>query len=95
MIDNSETAVDSSRMETELDEVDIEALQDAQFHLELTDYVATLPVATNEQLTAYEEKMRLLDSIRSEVFPAPVEPEWDHSEMYDSKYHYEYSVGTH
>ena len=95
MIDNTQNAANTSPMDNEMDESELESLQDAMFHVEQSEYVASLPAASPEQEAAYNVKMKLLEDIRNEVFPAPPEPEGDHNESYDSRYAYEYSVGSH
>lgn len=95
MIDNSQDTANTSPMDNEMDESELEALQDAMFHVEQSEYVASLPTASPEQEEAYNVKMKLLEDIRNEVFPAPAEPEWNHNDSYDSRYAYEYSVGSH
>lgn len=93
MIDNTQLANQTTPMNDET-EIDVEAVQDALFHVELSDCVSSLPPMTVEQQTAYDVKMQLLNDIRNEVFPPAPAPEWDHNETYDSKYHHEYSIGS-
>lgn len=94
MIDNSQDTANTSPMDNEMDESELEALQDAMFHVEQSEYVASLPAASPEQEEAYNVKMKLLDDIHNEVFPVNVNPEPEHSEGYDSRYYHEYSVGN-
>ena len=73
---------------------EIQALEDARFHEELSQFVSELPTITDEQNTRYNQLMNLLDQIRNEVFPKPAEQEWDHNEMFDSSYYHEYSLSS-
>lgn len=97
MIDNSadvnHTAIMNNEHDNEI-EIDVEAVNDSMFHVELSEVVASLPVSTVEQDVAYNVKMQLLDDIHNEVFPVNVNPEPEHSEGYDSRYYHEYSVGN-
>ena len=79
-----------------LTEEELEAADDARFHAELTDYVNTLPVPTEEQLVRYNEKMELLASIRAEI-PALNVVEETIEESYPvpaGRYDYVYTMGT-
>lgn len=79
-----------------LTEEELEAADDARFHAELTDYVNTLPVPTEEQLVRYNEKMEFLASIRAEI-PALNVVEETIEESYAvpaGRYDYVYTMGT-
>jgi len=78
----------------DLTDDEIQALEDAKFHEELSQFVSELPTITDEQNTRYNQLMNLLDQIRNEVFPKPAEQEWDHNEMFDSGYYHEYSLSS-
>jgi hypothetical protein len=79
-----------------LTEEELEAADDARFHAELTDYVNTLPVPTEDQLARYNEKMEFLASIRAEI-PALNVVEETIEESYAvpaGRYDYVYTMGT-
>jgi DNA polymerase sigma len=78
----------------DLSDDEIQSLNDAQFHEELTQFVSELPTPTEESNQRYNALMDLLNQIHNEVFPKPAEPEWEHNEMFDSSYYHEYSVGS-
>ena len=69
------------------EDIDIEAIEDAAFHQELSETVALLSAPTEEQQSRYDEKMRFLDSIHLEVFGAPKTLEdWEHDGRIDYTY---------
>jgi hypothetical protein len=90
------TAEEVYTQQPNLTEEELEAADDARFHAELTDYVNTLPVPTEEQLVRYNEKMEFLASIRAEI-PALNVVEETIEESYAvpaGRYDYVYTMGT-
>lgn len=82
--------------EIELTESELEAMDDIRVQDELTATVAELPVATEEMLARYNDKMTFLASIRSEI-PALNVVEEITEESYtvpSGRYDYVYSMGT-
>jgi hypothetical protein len=80
----------------ELTESELEAMDDIRIQDELTATVAELPMATEEQLARYNEKMEFLASIRDEI-PALNVVEDVTEESYavpSGRYDYVYSMGT-
>ena len=80
----------------ELTESELEAMDDIRIQDELSAIVAELPVATEEQLARYNEKMEFLASIRAEI-PALNVVEEVTEESYavpSGRYDYVYSMGT-
>lgn len=76
------------------DNIDLlEALEDQEFHDELTEFVGSFPAATPESNAAYDDKMQMLTDIRKEVFGEPVAVEWEHDNSIDSKYTNTYNLG--
>lgn len=88
------TPTTSNTTVEDLSDDEIQALEDAQFHEELNQFLSELPPITEEQNNRYTAQMNLLDQIRNEVFPKPVEQEWNHNEMFDSSYYHEYRIGS-
>lgn len=88
------TPTTSNTTVEDLSDDEIQALEDAQFHEELSQFLSELPTATEEQNTRYNQQLNLLDQIRNEVFPKPAEQEWNHNEMFDSGYYHEYRIGS-
>ena len=82
--------------EIELTEAELEAMDDIRVQDELSATVAELPVATEEQIARYNEKMDFLASIRAEI-PALNVVEETIEESYAvpaGRYDYVYSMGT-
>ena len=80
----------------ELTESELEAMDDIRIQDELTATVAELPMATEEQLARYNEKMEFLASIRAEI-PALNVVEEITEESYavpSGRYDYVYTMGT-
>jgi len=80
----------------ELTESELEAMDDIRVQDELSATVAELPVANEEQLVRYNEKMTFLASIRAEI-PALNVVEETTEESYAvpaGRYDYVYSMGT-
>ena len=80
----------------ELTESELEALDDIRIQDELSATVAELPMATEEQLARYNEKMEFLASIRAKI-PALNVVEETTEESYavpSGRYDYVYSMGT-
>jgi hypothetical protein len=80
----------------ELTESELEAMDDIRIQDELSAIVAELPVATEEQLARYNEKMEFLASIRAEI-PALNVVEEVTEESYavpSGRYDYVYTMGT-
>ena len=80
----------------ELTESELEAMDDIRIQDELTATVAELPMATEEQLARYNDKMEFLASIRAEI-PALNVVEEVTEESYavpSGRYDYVYSMGT-
>ena len=80
----------------ELTESELEAMDDIRIQDELSATVAELPMATEEQLARYNEKMEFLASIRAEI-PALNVVEDVTEESYavpSGRYDYVYSMGT-
>ena len=80
-----------------LTEEELEAADDVRFHTELTEYVNTLPVPTEEENTRYAEKMAFLASIRAEIPELNVQEEVEEVESYAipaGRYDYVYTMGT-
>lgn len=80
----------------ELTESELEAMDDIRVQDELSATVAELPMATEEQLARYNEKMEFLASIRAEI-PALNVVEEVTEESYavpSGRYDYVYSMGT-
>ena len=80
----------------ELTESELEAMDDIRIQDELTATVAELPMATEEQLARYNEKMEFLASIRAEI-PALNVVEEVTEESYavpSGRYDYVYTMGT-
>jgi hypothetical protein len=88
------TPTTSNTTVEDLTDDEIQALEDTQFHEELSQFVSELPTITEEQNTRYNQLMDLLEQIRNEVFPKPAEQEWEHNEMFDSGYYHEYSLSS-
>ena len=88
------TPTTSNTTVEDLSDDEIQALEDAQFHEELSQFVSELPAITDDQNTRYNQLMDLLEQIRNEVFPKPAEQEWEHNEMFDSGYYHEYSLSS-
>jgi hypothetical protein len=82
--------------EIELTETELEAMDDIRIQDELSATVAELPMATEEQLARYNEKMEFLASIRVKI-PALNVVEETTEESYavpSGRYDYVYSMGT-
>jgi hypothetical protein len=82
--------------EIELTETELEAMDDIRIQDELSATVAELPMATEEQLARYNEKMEFLASIRAKI-PALNVVEETTEESYavpSGRYDYVYSMGT-
>ena len=82
--------------EIELTETELEAIDDIRIQDELTATVAELPVATEDQIARYNDKMTFLESIRAEI-PALNVVEETNEESYavpSGRYDYVYSMGT-
>ena len=82
--------------EIELTETELEAMDDIRIQDELTATVAELPVATEDQIARYNDKMTFLESIRAEI-PALNVVEETTEESYAvpaGRYDYVYSMGT-
>ena len=80
----------------ELTESELEAMDDIRIQDELTATVAELPMATEEQLARYNDKMVFLANIRAEI-PSlnVVEEVTEESYVVPSgRYDYVYSMGT-
>ena len=80
----------------ELTESELEAMDDIRIQDELSATVAELPMATEEQLARYNEKMEFLASIRAKI-PALNVVEEITEESYavpSGRYDYVYSMGT-
>jgi hypothetical protein len=80
----------------ELTESELEAMDDIRIQDELSATVAELPMATEEQLARYNEKMEFLASIRAKI-PALNVVEETTEESYavpSGRYDYVYSMGT-
>ena len=80
----------------ELTESELEAMDDIRIQDELTATVAELPMATEEQLARYNEKMEFLASIRAKI-PALNVVEETTEESYavpSGRYDYVYTMGT-
>ena len=80
----------------ELTESELEAMDDIRVQDELSATVAELPMATEEQLARYNDKMEFLASIRAEI-PALNVVEETTEESYtvpSGRYDYVYSTGT-
>lgn len=80
----------------ELTESELEAMDDIRVQDELSATVAELPMATEEQLARYNDKMEFLASIRAEI-PALNVVEETTEESYavpSGRYDYVYSMGT-
>lgn len=80
----------------ELTSEELEAMDDIRVQDELTVTVAELPVATEEQIARYNDKMTFLESIRAEI-PALNVVEETTEESYAvpaGRYDYVYSMGT-
>jgi hypothetical protein len=80
----------------ELTESELEAMDDIRIQDELTATVAELPMATEEQLARYNDKMEFLASIRAEI-PALNVVEEVTEESYavpSGRYDYVYTMGT-
>jgi hypothetical protein len=80
----------------ELTESELEAMDDIRIQDELSATVAELPMATEEQLARYNDKMEFLASIRAKI-PALNVVEETTEESYavpSGRYDYVYSMGT-
>jgi len=80
----------------ELTESELEAMDDIRIQDELSATVAELPMATEEQLARYNEKMEFLASIRAEIPSLNVVEEVT-EESYavpSGRYDYVYTMGT-
>ncbi len=88
------TPTTSNTTVEDLSDDEIQALEDAQFHEELNQFLSELPPITEEQNNRYTAQMNLLDQIRNEVFPKAPTQEWNHNEMFDSSYYHEYSLSS-
>lgn len=78
--------IESTVATSDINDLDLEALDDEQFHRELTDMVTTLPAPSDDELQRYADKMKMLDDIHIEVFGPPKPIEWDHDDSMDFKY---------
>lgn len=78
--------IESTVATTDIEDIDLEALEDEAFHRELAETVATLPIPSEEELQRYADKMKMLDDIRLEVFGPPKPIEWEHDDSMDFKY---------
>ena len=82
--------------EIELTETELEDMDDIRIQDELTATVAELPVATEDQIARYNDKMTFLESIRAEI-PALNVVEETNEESYavpSGRYDHVYSMGT-
>ena len=80
----------------ELTESELEAMDDIRIQDELTATVAELPMATEEQLARYNDKMVFLANIRAEIPSLNVVEEVT-EESYavpSGRYDYVYTMGT-
>jgi hypothetical protein len=80
----------------ELTESELEAMDDIRIQDELTATVAELPMATEEQLDRYNDKMVFLANIRAEIPSLNVVEEVT-EESYavpSGRYDYVYTMGT-
>lgn len=81
----------------ELTDDEVQAMEDATFQDELTEYVATLPGLTVEELAKYDNKVKLLESIRSEIEslnPKVVDEVTEYYPIPAGRYDYVYRMGT-
>lgn len=78
--------IESTVATTDIEDIDLEALEDEAFHRELAETVATLQIPSEEELQRYADKMKMLDDIRLEVFGPPKPIEWEHDDSMDFKY---------
>lgn len=78
--------IESTVATPDIDDLDMEDLDDEQFHRDLSETVATLPGASSEDMQRYADKMKMLDDIHIEVFGPPKPIEWDHDDSMDFKY---------
>lgn len=81
----------------ELTDDEIQTLEDASFLDELTEYVATLPTLSDDELARYNTKVTLLESIRSEIEalnPAKTEEVVEYYSIPAGRYDYVYRMGT-
>ena len=88
------TTIPTTTTVDDLTDDELQALDDAQFHNELTQFLSELPPLDSDAEQRYTQQMNLLDQIRSEVFPTPPEPEWNHNDTFDTRYYHEYSIGS-
>ena len=89
------TAAEVYTEQPELTEEEMEAADDIRFHTELTDYVNTLPIPTEEQNTRYAEKMAFLASVRAEIPELNiVEEETESYAVPAGRYDHIYTMGT-
>ena len=89
------TAAEVYTEQPELTEEELEAADDIRFHTELTDYVNTLPIPTEEENIRYAEKMAFLASIRDEIPSLNIVEEQTESYVVPAgRYDYVYSMGT-
>ena len=75
-----------------------EAAEDAAFMDELTQYVATLPEPSPDDLKRYQEKMDYLAGIHAELEAkrGPVKEtgdDWEPDSKFDDKYLHQYQLG--
>lgn len=68
------------------EDIDLEAIEDARFEQELTEFVSTLPAPTADEMRRYEDKMAMLEQIRLDVFGPPKPIEWEHNDRIDYVY---------
>lgn len=81
----------------ELNDDEMQALEDATFLDELSEYVSFLPVPTEEENNRYNDKMTFLASIRSEIEALNVVDEDAADESYPipaGRYDHIYTIGT-
>ncbi len=79
----------------ELSDFELEAMDDIRVQDELSATVAEIVPATEEELTRYNDKMMLLDSIRAEIPALNVVEENTEEESYtvpSGRYDYVYSM---
>ena len=89
------TAAEVYTEQPELTEEELEAADDIRFHTELTDYVNTLPIPTEEDNTRYAEKMAFLASIRAEIPELNIVEEQTESYAVPAgRYDHIYTMGT-
>jgi hypothetical protein len=81
----------------ELSEEEVQSLEDTIFLDELTEYVATLPTLSTEEVEIYNNKVSLLETIRNEIEclkPKKVETVEEYYAIPAGRYDYVYRMGT-